>query len=397
MAELTGSLSSFALQPLVRFLSSLGKSGDLYVSRGEWIGLISFEHGRLISAAVDGEVGSQALEFMVVGLLGGRFTFRPGPPSLRSDLQLGADPLIDFERLAVTSQSILATDMLAPTAIPLLVAPAADDDTDVVLGRAVVRVLLDVNGVRTVQDLARRHGLMRAIRSLSQLYEQGLIRFATAGAASPVHTLGPETEVEASPQPQPPWRTRVARRGLSMARSEIVRTLLVTGVLILGVRSLVQNFRVEGISMLPSFAGGQVLVVNRAAYFHVYARYVFGGPQRGDVAVFRAPPQPDSDYIKRIIGLPGDRVLITDGEVFVNDRRLDEPYVRSPAAYTFPTDGRPMTVPDGKYFVLGDNRPESFDSHLGWLVSVDDLVGRAWIRYWPPNEMGIVEPHIRAL
>jgi signal peptidase I len=166
----------------------------------------------------------------------------------------------------------------------------------------------------------------------------------------------------------------------------------VTGVLIFGIRVLVQNFRVEGISMLPSFAGGQVLVVNRAAYFHVYTRYLFGGPQRGDVAVFRAPPQPDTDYIKRIIGLPGDRILIVDGVVFVNDRRLAEPYVRSPAAYTFPTDGKAMSVPDGHYFVLGDNRPESFDSHMGWLVSVDDLVGRAWIRYWPLNEVAIAQP-----
>jgi signal peptidase I len=393
MAVLTGSLSSFELKPIVRFLTSIGKSGDLHVSRGGWIGLISLDAGRVTAAAVDGEVGAEALQFIVVAFRGGHFSFTPGPPSLSPDPQLGPDPLIDCERLAVDSGAILATHLPAPTAIPQLAVSGANEGTDVVLSRADVRVLLDVNGVRTVRDLATRYGCLRAIWSLGHLHEQRLIRFETAGVASPPSHLELGLQVEARPRRRPQtWPSRLARRCLPVARSEIVRTLLLTSVLILGIRLLVQNFRVEGVSMLPSFAGGQVLVVNRAAYFHMYAHYVFGGPQRGDVAVFRAPPQPDTDYIKRIIGLPGDRVLIVDGVVFVNDRRLEEPYVRTPAAYTFPTDGRPMSVPDDHYFVLGDNRPESFDSHMGWLVSVDDLVGRAWIRYWPLNEVGIAQP-----
>ena len=187
---------------------------------------------------------------------------------------------------------------------------------------------------------------------------------------------------------------------------ELGQAVVLTGVLIFGIRSMIQNFRVEGISMLPTFEGGQVLVINRAAYFHVEASplakvlptthqgsisYIFGGPQRGDIAVFRAPPQPDANYIKRIIGLPGESVQIHEGHVFIDGQRIDEPYIDFPARYEFPPDHQPITVPDGNYFVLGDNRPDSFDSHLGWFVPVDNLIGRAWLRYWPPSELGIVQ------
>jgi signal peptidase I len=189
---------------------------------------------------------------------------------------------------------------------------------------------------------------------------------------------------------------------------ELAQAVVFTGVMILGIRAVVENFRVEGTSMQPTFVGGQALVVNRAAYFHVertpLARvlhttrqgstsYVFGGPQRGDVVVFRAPPQPDTDYIKRIIGLPGETILITQGQVFINGQRLDEPYVDFSASYNFPPGGQPIVVPDGSYFVLGDNRPDSFDSHLFGFVPVDNLIGRAWLRYWPPDELGVVQPN----
>jgi signal peptidase I len=196
----------------------------------------------------------------------------------------------------------------------------------------------------------------------------------------------------------------VSRVGARITRSELVQAVLLTGVLMFGIHSLVQNFRVDGVSMMPAFEGGQVLLVNRAVYAHVEntplgdilpthaqgsAEYVFDGPQRGDIAVFRAPPQPDADYIKRIIGLPGDSVLVDNGVLTVDGTSVDEPYVQFRANYRFPTDGTPLVVPDGYYFVLGDNRPESFDSHAGWLVPVEDLIGRAWIRYWPPDALSV--------
>ena len=179
------------------------------------------------------------------------------------------------------------------------------------------------------------------------------------------------------------------------------------GILVLVTRAFIQNFRVDGVSMLPTFEAGQALVVNRAAYFHLQGtpferfapgsgvgsiNYLFGGPQRGDIVVFRAPPQPDADYIKRVIGMPGERVHVANGRVHINGQPLDEPYIRFPADYTYPDRGELLVVPDGSYFVLGDNRPESYDSHLGWFVPVDNLVGRAWLRYWPPTAVAVVEP-----
>jgi signal peptidase I len=202
------------------------------------------------------------------------------------------------------------------------------------------------------------------------------------------------------------WRALARRATRALVGSEIARSLVLTGVLVVGIRSVVENFRVDGVSMQPTFAGGQVLVVNRAAYFHVdqtplarilptsnqgSTHYLFGGPQRGDVIVFHAPPQPDADYIKRVIGLPGETVLVRNGRVFINGVNIDEPYIKFPADYTFPADGQPLLIPDRNYFVLGDNRPESFDSHTGWLVPVDDLIGRAWIRYWPIDQARVLE------
>ena len=187
---------------------------------------------------------------------------------------------------------------------------------------------------------------------------------------------------------------------------ELLQTVVLTLTIFLGVRSLVQNFRVEGASMEPTLTTGQYLLINKVAYFHVEgtpfehvlpvqrqgsADFPFGGPQRGEIAVFRAPTQPDKDFIKRVIGLPGDTILVKNGQVYVNGERLDEPYIHFPATYTYPFDGQPRQVPEGNYFVLGDNRPNSSDSHLGWFVPIDNLVGKAWVSYWPPQDWGTVQ------
>lgn len=222
-------------------------------------------------------------------------------------------------------------------------------------------------------------------------------RFPTQ--AVPISSL-PETEqrVEAD-------RAKSKGAGARGLAWELLQTVILTLVIFLGVRSVVQNFRVEGASMEPTLTTGQYLLINKAAYFHVdgnpmehlvptshqgSSAYILGGPQRGDIVVFRAPTQPDKDFIKRVIGLPGDTVLIKNGQVSVNGERLDEPYIHFPASYTYPFDGQPKQVPDGTYFVLGDNRPNSSDSHLGWFVPVANLVGRAWISYWPPADWGAI-------
>ena len=170
---------------------------------------------------------------------------------------------------------------------------------------------------------------------------------------------------------------------------ELLQTFALMIALFLGIRGVVQNFRVEGPSMQPTLTSGESLWVNKAAYFEVNGGYLLGGPQRGDIAVLR-PPNEEVDLIKRIIGLPGDRVLIKNGAVFINDQPLEEPYIHFAAGYSYPIDGKPLVVPPGEYFVLGDNRSNSRDSHLGWFVPAENLVGRAWLTYWPPASWGVM-------
>jgi len=430
MAELSGSLSSFGLVPLVRFLSGLGKAGDLLITRQHWIGQLSLADGRVAAAAVEHEAGPDALAFVAAALVTGDFEFSEGESSLAPNLDGVADPLAVLET-AAAQDAAWARELPQPTDVPRLLEPAtAADDSDVMLGRLVVYVLLEIDGRRSVRDIVARHGVIRSLKALATLREMGLVAFAPGAAPPPAAPPPPERGGAESSPPSPPppppaepresgssstppvglagrWR-RGARNlpGLSIM-SEVLQAVLVAGVLVLITRAFVQNFRVDGVSMLPTFKAGQALVVNRAAYFHLDGTpfegllpksapgdvpYLFGGPRRGDVVVFRAPPQPDADYIKRVIGLPGDRIQIMRGSVYINGQPLAEPYIRFPADYTFPEGNEALVVPEASYFVLGDNRPESFDSHLGWVVPLDYLVGRAWVRYWPPTDVAVVEP-----
>jgi signal peptidase I len=224
-------------------------------------------------------------------------------------------------------------------------------------------------------------------------------RFPTQ--AVPMTTV-PDTEAET--ESRVAVGAELTKKGGGLAW-ELLQTIALTLAIFVGVRSVVQNFRVEGASMEPTLETAQYLLISKASYFHVEGTpfdrflpttrqgstdYLFGGPQRGDVVVFKAPTQPDKDFIKRIIGLPGDTILIKNGQVFVNGAALDEGYIHYPATYTYPFDGQPKQIPDANYFVLGDNRPNSSDSHLGWVVPVDNLIGKAWLSYWPPTDWGIM-------
>lgn len=135
----------------------------------------------------------------------------------------------------------------------------------------------------------------------------------------------------------------------------------------------VGSFKVYGSSMLPTIEEGEYIMVSRAAYF-------FGEPKRGDIIVFDSPQDPRSDLIKRIIALPGDTVEVRDDKVIVNGATLTEPYTLEPPHYLM----LPEEIPAGHYFVLGDNRNNSSDSHRGWTVPRQNIVGKAWITYWPP-------------
>ncbi|MFH1169807.1 MAG: signal peptidase I [Chloroflexota bacterium] len=161
------------------------------------------------------------------------------------------------------------------------------------------------------------------------------------------------------------------------ALREIALTLILALVIFVVMQATVQQFVVIGNSMLPSFQNNERLLVNKAVY-------IFRQPQRGEVVVFRHSKE--TDYIKRIIGLPGDTVEVKKNKVYVNGSALNEPYINNAPDYTF----GPEKIPEGQYFVLGDNRDNSDDSHSGWVVPRDDIVGKAWILIWPPDNWGLV-------
>ncbi len=198
-----------------------------------------------------------------------------------------------------------------------------------------------------------------------------------------------------------------ARRGWAVRAGgflwELIQTVALTLLIFVAMRSVVQNFKVEGTSMEPTLHHNEFLIINKAAYTRVdgtpfehlvaYAsngtsgpKFLFAEPARGEIIVFRYPQQPDKDFIKRIIGVPGDLVEVRAGRVYLNGKLLDEPYIREGATYDLP----PKVVPPGQYFVLGDNRPNSSDSHVWGFVPADNLIGKAWLAYWPPSEWGPV-------
>lgn len=202
------------------------------------------------------------------------------------------------------------------------------------------------------------------------------------------------------------------KRSTRRAVREVVETLLLALVIFVAVRALVLNFKVDGRSMMPNLVNHEMLLVNRNIYFHFDANevrnllpgedtdhedvvYPFHPPERGDVIVFNPPLDVPSDkpYIKRVVGLAGDTVEIRDGSVFINDVQLDEPYIASGITSCRRTEQcSRITVPEDEIFVLGDNRGDSSDSRVFGPVPIDNVIGKAWITYWPLREFDIV-PH----
>jgi signal peptidase I len=210
-----------------------------------------------------------------------------------------------------------------------------------------------------------------------------------------------QQETIAIPRPQRRWLVTVR---------EVAETLLLAALIFLAVRASFQNFRVEGHSMDPSLADGEYLIVNKLTYAQLDlgfldplpffdagddpVHYLWGAPSRGDIIVFRAPLTPNRDFIKRIVGLPGDTVEIheSNGEVKVNGQPLTEFYIQGTTGctqtctWTVPAAGSEESQrqcgSEKCYFVLGDNRQNSSDSRQGWLVPKENIVGKALITYW---------------
>jgi signal peptidase I len=160
--------------------------------------------------------------------------------------------------------------------------------------------------------------------------------------------------------------------------SEALKTILLALVLYFAISAVTDRVRVENVSMQPTLYEGELLVVYKLAY-------QFGEPHRGDIIVFHHNTEPPEDYIKRVIGLPGDTVAIQSGQVTINGQIINEPYIASQPAY----DGS-WQIPQGMLFVLGDNRNRSSDSHVWGFVPQESVVGRAVVIYWPLNSIRLL-------
>src|ERR1700687_5014429 len=187
----------------------------------------------------------------------------------------------------------------------------------------------------------------------------------------------PQQPAVAANQPRP-------STGFSFLR-ELAEVVLLAVILYIGISFAVQTVHVEGLSMFATLDDNDYLIANKIDY-RLHA------PQRGDIIILRPPTDNSKDFIKRVIALPGERLLIRDGIVYINGHKLDEPYL--PEAWTTLNNPAPWSVGDGavipanEYFVMGDNRNRSQDSRIFGPIGRDRIDGRAWFRIWPLDHFG---------
>lgn len=193
-------------------------------------------------------------------------------------------------------------------------------------------------------------------------------------------------------------------RGMGYVRTflfEALETLLLGLGAFLILQASVQNFRVQGESMDPTLAHQQHLLVSKLAYAVVPFQtalaatvgapdgdaFVFSPPQRGDIVVFHIADREGADLVKRVVGLPGETVEVRDGRVYIEGELLQEPYL---TAYD-DSNEPPSLVPEGHYYVLGDNRAVSYDSRSMGAIPQEHIVGKAWMSYWPLDRLDVLD------
>jgi len=160
-------------------------------------------------------------------------------------------------------------------------------------------------------------------------------------------------------------------------------TIVLTVVIFVVVQATIQVSIVNGSSMRPHLQDGQRIIVNKATY-------MLHEPERGDIVVFQPPMNVGATpFIKRIIGLPDDTVEVKKGIVYINGYPLDEPYIEDAPAYTMAKE----KIAGGSYFVLGDNRNNTSDSHIWGTIPQNNIIGKAWISVWPPETWGTAPNH----
>jgi signal peptidase I len=188
--------------------------------------------------------------------------------------------------------------------------------------------------------------------------------------------------------------------------SGAIRFLTTIIAIVLLIRAFISPFEVDGRSMSPNLHNHDRVFVNRARYLHIDLNrllnlipgvdregsdvwFPFNTPKRGDIVVLNPPLKSDKPYIKRIIGLPGDSIAFKNGYVYVNGVKLDEPYIDGAITYCNSKEWCSIDrIPNGYVYVLGDNRPDSEDSRYFGPVSVNSLLGKAWLTNWPLSDAG---------
>jgi signal peptidase I len=172
---------------------------------------------------------------------------------------------------------------------------------------------------------------------------------------------------------------------------ELFEVVVLAVILYFGISFAVQTVHVEGLSMFGTLNDNDYLIANKIDYrLHP--------PERGDIIILRPPTLSTTDYIKRVIALPGERLLIKDGHVYINGHLLEEPYL--PEAWTVGTEyGGPngTVIPANEYFVMGDNRNRSQDSRVFGPIGRDRIDGKAWFRIWPLNHFGNIYSEVPTL
>lgn len=146
-----------------------------------------------------------------------------------------------------------------------------------------------------------------------------------------------------------------------------------------------QPHKVSGSSMFPNFKNGDYIITDKITYR-------FSEPRRGDIVVFKNPRDETQDFIKRIIGLPGDRVKVQNGKIYLNGSELNEPYLTGSITTnpgSFLREGSDITVEEGHYITIGDNRPASSDSREWGFITKGEIIGKVFFRYWPATEIGL--------
>ena len=162
---------------------------------------------------------------------------------------------------------------------------------------------------------------------------------------------------------------------------QIIASVALALMLFFGVQTIIESRVVEGSSMEVNLHDGQRLIVVKAAYW-------FGEPQRGDVVIFTHPLDAERTLVKRVIGLPCEQIEIKDSIVYINGSPLEEPYVKGTTNPFYMTE-----VPEGCYFVMGDNRQASSDSRSWGFLPEENIIGRAWLLYWPLEDWHLIDSY----